>query len=222
MEVVTGQLWTCEYCDHAPYHNAKLLERHLAAKHTEDGIKLFKRDMTYRQLVGRAARIAKVVTVVTNFSYDDAYNACYDSLIDLLLAGQPITNRNVRRGAYRALINEHETSLDEMLLDTDDAEDDELWTSSHAYALPEPTTLLTETLLEIATGKFGIESPMLWVDVAETKAVVLLGYDALLANCEDALESRQQAAYALNATEKAKKGYEARMRTLAARKASMA
>ena len=111
-----SSLWLCEYCDHAPYHSEKLLARHTERLHTEDGIALFNRDMTYRQLVRRATRIAKVVAVVTSFplgqplasglGYDgEAWKACYDSLIDLLLAGQPITNRNIRRGAYRALMN---------------------------------------------------------------------------------------------------------------------
>ena len=188
-------LWLCEYCDHAPYHSAKLLGRHMEREHTDDGIALFNRDMTYRQLTRRASRIAKVVIAVTSFNWDDAYNACYDSLIDLLVSGQPLTNRNIRRGAYRTLLNEHETSLDEMMLDNDDADDSDVFAASHAYAIPDAQYAIKESLLEVATGKFDIESPMLWLDVAEQprNVVLLTGYDALLANTEDALEARQLA-----------------------------
>ena len=217
-------LWLCEYCDHAPYHNEKLLARHNATKHTEDGIALFNRDMTYRQLVRRSTRIAKVVIAVTSFSWDDAYNACYDSLIDLLLAGQPVTNRNIRRGAYRALMNDHETSLDEMMLDGEDADDNDMYVGSKAYAAPDTIYGLTESMLEIATGKYAIESPMMYVAVESEptpQAIMLLGYDALLANCEDALESTQVEAKVENTASKARKGYEARMRTLAARKVTL-
>ena len=225
-------LWLCEYCDRAPYHSERLLQRHLDAKHTEDGIALFNRDLTFRQLVRKATRIAKVVAVVTGFKigepltsglgYDgDAWHACYDSLIDLLLAGQPITNRNIRRGAYRALMNDHETSLDEMMLDGENADDNDMYVGSKAYAAPDTIYGLTESMLEIATGKYAIESPMLYVAVeAEPTptAIVLTGYDALLANCEDALEATQNVAKAANVSDKARKGYEARMRTLTARK----
>lgn len=226
MEATESGLWLCEYCDHAPYHSDKLLARHMERVHTEDAIALFNRDMTYRQLVRKASRIAKVVCVVTSFTYDDAYNACYDSLIDLLIAGQPITNRNVRRGAYRALIPARitvackdcnggettmescntcnstgkrtvnaETSLDEMMLETDDADDDDVWTATHAYGMPEAQALANESLLEIATAKFDIEEPMLWLDLdingLHPQPVLMLGYDALLANTEQALDDYQ-------------------------------
>ena len=200
-------LWLCEYCDHAPYHSEKLLARHAASKHSEDGIALFNRDVTYRQLVRKATRIAKVISIVTGFSmgqplasglgYDgEAWTACYDATIDLLLAGETITNRHVRRNAYRILINDNETSLDEMMLDSEDADDDEQWTSSKAYGAPDAACMLAESLMEIATGKYAIESPMLYVAVESEptpQAIVLTGYDALLANCEDALESTQLA-----------------------------
>ena len=190
-------LWLCEYCDHAPYHSEGALTRHNVQRHTADDIALFGRDMTYRALVRKASRVAKVVVVVSGHTYDDCYKACYDATIDLLLSEQPITYRNIRRDAYRMLFYEHETSLDEMRLDGDEGtgDDSDTFATSHAYAIPDAQYALQETLLEVATGKFAIETPTLWLGMAdETPNLQLLsGYDAIMANTEQALDDYQLA-----------------------------
>lgn len=198
-QLMDTQLHLCEYCDHPPYHSAKLLARHMERKHSDDGIALFNRDMTYRTLRRKATRVALAIKAAGHWGSsnalesDDVWKACYDSLIDLLLSGQPVTNRNIRRGAWKVLLNDNETSLDEMMLGDEDSEDTALYAVSHAFSVPDVHYVLTEALLEVAQDKFAIDDPTVWLGVTELNhvAVLLTGYDALLANTEDALEAYQ-------------------------------
>lgn len=146
-------LYLCEYCDHPPYHRESAYRRHMAT-HTEDNIKLFQRDLTYRQLRIKATRVAKAISAAWGTPYQQAYDACYDATIDLLLAGQATTYRHIRRDAYRLLWHEREVSLDSLLDDVGDEGLAMLARSWSAYDMPAAYLDTSERLMDAAGRLF--------------------------------------------------------------------
>lgn len=179
------RMYLCVYCDHPPYKRESAYNLHMARVHTDDAVKLFNRDMTYRQLTRKAGRVAKAIAAIWRMSYSDIYNACYDATIDLTIAGRAVTYRHIRRDAYRILLKPHEVSLDSVLDATDDDGAMEWARSWRGYDNPEAYLMASESLIEASSRL--LAAPFDDPDMARW-ALRIVGMDTFMGVLEGGLE----------------------------------